>query len=76
MKSVDVLIHLHPELPPEDRAKVEHEVGAAVGVISANFDQHKHPHLLIVQYNPDAVHSSEILELVKRLDPAASLVGL
>ena len=76
MKTVDVLIHVHPELSPEDRAKVAQEVAASVGVISANFDKHKHPHLLIVQYNPDAVQASLILEMVKRLDPAASLVGL
>lgn len=76
MKAVDVLIHMHPELSPADRAKVEQEVAASVGVISANFDKHKQPHLLIVQYNPDAVQSSHILEMVKRLDPAASLVGL
>lgn len=76
MKAVDVMIHVHPELSPNDRAKVEQEVAAAVGVISANFDKHKHPHLLIVQYNPDAVQSSQLLEMVKRLDPAASLVGL
>lgn len=76
MKTVDVLIHVHPELSPQDRAKVAQEVTASVGVISANFDKHKHPHSLIVQYNPDAVQSSQILERVKRLDPAASLVGL
>lgn len=76
MKTVDVLIHVHPELSPKDRAKVEQEVGISVGVISANFDKHKVPHLLIVQYNPDTVHSSQILETVKRLDPAATLVGL
>ncbi|MDO8447836.1 MAG: hypothetical protein Q7T10_03420 [Rhodoferax sp.] len=76
MKAVDVLIHVHPELSPIDRAKVEQEVAASVGVISANFDKHERPHLLIVQYNPDALQSSQILEMVKRLDPDASLVGL
>lgn len=76
MKTVDVLIHLHPELTPQDRAKVEQEVGASVGVVSATFDKHKHPHSLIVFYNPDVVQSSQLLELVRRRDPLASLVGL
>lgn len=76
MKTVDVLVYVHPELAAQDRSRLEREVAAAEGVIAANFDQHKHPHALLVQYNPDAVQSSQLLEMVRREDPAASLVGL
>lgn len=76
MKIVDVLIYVHPELSPEDRAKVEQGVAGCDGVISVNFDKHKHPHALTVEYNPDAVQSKQILEVVRRHDPAATMVGL
>lgn len=76
METVDVLIHVHPELPADARAKIEQEVRDCGGVISAHFNQHKHPHALIVLYNPDVVQSKQMLEVVKRHDPAASIVGL
>lgn len=76
MNIVDVLIYVHPELSPEDRAKVEQGVVACAGVISANFDKHKHPHALTVEYNPDAIQSKQILEAVRRHDPVATMVGL
>jgi hypothetical protein len=76
MKTVDVLIHVHPELSGEDRAKVMQRVSASVGVVSASFDKHKHPHAMTVQYDPDAVQSKQILEVVRQHDPAASMVGL
>lgn len=76
MDTVDVLIYVHPELSPEDRATVAQEVMACAGVIAANFDHHKHPHALTVLYNPSAVKDKQILEVVRRHDPAATLIGL
>ncbi len=76
MDTVDVLIHVHPELSQEARTKLELEVMACAGVIAANFDKHKSPHALTVLYNPDAVQDTQILEVVRRQDPAATLVGL
>ena len=77
MDTVDVLIYVHPELPPEMRAKLEQDVMANTGVIGAHFDEHhKHPHALTVLYNPDAVQNKQILETVRRRDSAASMVGM
>ncbi|MCL4471501.1 MAG: hypothetical protein ACYC05_00975 [Sulfuricella sp.] len=76
MDTVDVLIYVHPELPPETRAKTEQEVMACAGVIAADFDHHKHPHALTVLYNPDEVQDKQILEVVRRYDPAATMVGM
>lgn len=76
MKNVDVLIYVHPELSAEDRARLAREVAGSVGVISANFDQHPHPHALLIQYNPDATQSKQVLEVVRRHDPAATMAGL
>lgn len=76
MSAVDVLIYVHPELSAEDRAKVTQNVLVCVGVVAANFDHHKHPHALMVQYDPDKVNSTQILEVVRRYDPLASMAGL
>ncbi|MDO8890402.1 MAG: hypothetical protein Q7V00_00990 [Sulfurimicrobium sp.] len=76
MDTVDVLIHVHPELTSDARAKVEREVMACAGVIAANFDHHKHPHALTVLYNPDAVKDKQILEVVRQHDAAATMIGL
>lgn len=76
MDTVDVLIHVHPELSPENRGELEQEVMACSGVITADFDHHRHPHALIVLYNPDEVKDKQILEVVRRHDPAATMVGL
>ena len=76
MNIADVLVHVHSELSAADRTKVKQGVSTCVGVVSANFDQHKHPHALIVQYHPETVKSKQILEVVRQYDPAATLVGL
>lgn len=76
MKTVDILIHVHPELSEEDRSRLVREMSESVGVISADFDKHKHPHALTVQYDPDATPSKQILEVVRRHDPAATMIGL
>lgn len=76
MSTVDMLIHVHPELPPEARAEVEQAVSACDGVITANFDHHKHPHALIVLYNSDVIQGKQMLDVVKRHDPTATMAGL
>lgn len=76
MSTADLLVHVHPELPQQARAKVEKDVSDCDGVVSAHFDHHKHPHALIVLYNPDRIKSNKILETVKQHDQAATMAGL
>jgi hypothetical protein len=75
MDIVDILIHVHPELSVEQRAKIEHEVGMNKGVMSVHFSA-VHPHELTVAYDPQAIASKRILELVRVSDEAATMVGL
>jgi len=72
----DIMIYVHPELSTEVRTRIENDIKAHPGVISACFDHHKHPHALTVLYNLDAISEKEILEFVRKYDPAASMVGL
>lgn len=76
MPTADLLIHVHPELSQQARTKVEKDVSDSNGVISAHFDHHKHPHALIVLYNPDSIKSNAILDVAKQYDPAATMAGL
>jgi hypothetical protein len=75
MDIADVLIHVHPELSAPQRAKIEDELGGRNGVISLHFSP-GHPHVLKVAYDPQAITSREILDLVRRWDEAATMVGL
>jgi hypothetical protein len=47
-----------------------------IGVDCAEFDHLPHPHLLMVKYDPDAVEGMELLQMVRKLDPVASMVGM
>lgn len=76
MSTADFLIHVHPELSAGDRAKVEQAVAKSVGVISASFDKHTHPHALMIAYDPDTVRSQQILNVVREFDPAATMIGM
>jgi len=58
MTTVDMLIHLHPELSTEIRAKVEKEVRDCNGVITAILIITT-SHALIVLYNSDVIPSNK-----------------
>ncbi len=76
MDTPDILIHVHPAMSPEKREEVEKAVMGCNGVIAANFDHHKEPHALTVVYNGDAISERQILEVVRKYDPVATMVGL
>jgi hypothetical protein len=75
MNIADILIHVHPELSAQQREKMEAGIGARDGMVSVHFSS-GHLHELIVAYDPEAVSSQQILELVRRWDQAATMVGL
>ncbi|MDA8231637.1 MAG: hypothetical protein M0006_09890 [Magnetospirillum sp.] len=76
MSNVDILIYVHPELPADDRARLENTVRTRAGVLGASFDHHAHPHALMVKYDSDATSGTEILLVVRQTDPVATMVGL
>jgi hypothetical protein len=76
MNTADMLIHVHPELNAQERAYLENWVSGCVGVDCAEFDHHTHPYALIVKYDPDAVRGMQILDMVRKIDPVATRVGL
>ena len=76
MNLADILIHVNPELDANKRTDVTRKVESHVGVDCAEFNHHIHPHALIVKYDPDAVQSMEILNMVRHFDSKAAIVGL
>jgi hypothetical protein len=76
MNTADMLIYVHPELEAQKRTDLARMVEGRVGVDCAEFDHHAHPHALIVRYDPDAVRGMQILDMVRRTDPLAAIVGL
>jgi len=73
MNYLEVLIYLSPELSQENRNKVRSSILKRAGVMSADFDPVRHPHVMVAHYNSSTVRYTKILEEVKSIDPAADL---
>ncbi|KVW91324.1 heavy-metal-associated domain-containing protein [Thiobacillus denitrificans] len=75
MDFADILIHVHPTLSTEQRAKIEEALSGNQGVVSAHFST-EHPHVLTVAYDPEAAHAGQLLQIVREWDAAATMAGL
>jgi len=75
MDIADILIHVHPDLPIDERVCREEDIQDLDGVISAHFNQ-QHTHLMIVAYNPEAISSAKILDQMGERGVEASKIGL
>ena len=77
MNTADMMIHVHPEFDMQTRTDLERKLEGHMGVDCAEFTPHDaHHHTLLVKYDPDAVEGMEILQMVRSLDPVATMVGL
>lgn len=76
MNTADMLIYIHPEFELQKRTELARIIEGRVGVDCAEFNHHSHPHALIVKYDPDAVRGVQILDMVRKIDPVATIVGL
>jgi hypothetical protein len=73
MNYLEVLIYVSPELSQENRNKVRSSVLKCAGVVSAEFDPVRHPHVMVAHYNSSTVRYTKILQEAKGIDPAADL---
>jgi hypothetical protein len=71
----DVTIHVDENLGSEQRAGVESKLRAIDGVVSVH-NADSTPHLVVVEYNPQKVQSSALLDAVKSENVHAELIGL
>ena len=72
----DFIVHLHPDSSCDDRDSMEKELRNHDGVISVRFDTDKHPHSLVIAYNPEAVTSEVLLEGIRKCDSKAVIAGI
>ncbi|HTN94971.1 MAG TPA: hypothetical protein VMJ33_10345 [Gallionella sp.] len=76
MNTADMLIHVHPELGMQEKTDLERNLEGHVGIDCAQFSHRPHSHELMVKYDPDALNGMEILQMVRGIDPVATMVGL
>ncbi len=72
---VDVTIHIDKDTDEDTRNNVENGLRIIDGVTSVHMPKDK-PHLIVVEYNPEATSSSHLLTMVKELAGHAELIGL
>lgn len=75
MEMVDVLIHVRADLTTKQRDAMEEELRGYPGMLSVHFSR-EHSHLLVVEYDPNAISSAEILKHVGERGVQASRIGL
>ena len=73
MHTADLMIYVHPQLDETKRVDLERNLMGRIGVDSAEFEHRAHPHALKVKYDADAVRDVDILQMVRKLDPRASV---
>jgi cell division protein FtsX len=75
IKLTDVTIHIDKDTNTDTREAVENTLRAINRVISVHMPSNE-PHLVVVEYNPDATESSQLLTTVKEVAGHAELIGL
>ena len=75
MIMTDVLLHIQPQLQPNEREELEQLIQDCEGVLSAHFNR-KHEHLFMVEYNPLETSSEHLLRCVSERGIQASRIGL
>lgn len=72
---VDVTIHIDKNTDDTTRKEIEKALRGIDGVISVHMPEVER-HLIVVEYNPDAAKSMDLLDAVKPLAGHADLIGL
>lgn len=71
----DILIHIGENLDDTNIHELEKQISFEPGIYSACVNE-KARHLMLVDYDPDTVHATDILSQVKQNGLHAELVGL
>lgn len=75
VKLVDVTIHIDKDTDDATRAEVEKVLRGTAGVISVHMPEEER-HLIVVEYNPDATKSMDLLKAAETVAGHAELIGL
>ncbi len=72
---VDVTIHIDKDTDDATRGEIEKALRGQEGVISVHMPEDER-HLVVVEYNPDATKSLNLLKAVETVAGHAELIGL
>ena len=75
IKMVDVTLHLDEDVSHEDREEFRDSLLGLDGVMAVASPDDK-PHLVTIEYNPDAINSSEFLKAAQGRSLHAELIGM
>jgi hypothetical protein len=70
----EVVVHIDEDLADEQREILEQDLRTLRGILDLSFCRNRH-HLMIVQYQPEMVSSTRLIEQVRRLAGRAQLIG-
>jgi hypothetical protein len=75
IKLIDVTIHIDKDVDSDTRQRIDAALRTKTGVVSVHMPNDK-PHLLVVEYDPDATDSSNMLAAVQQVAGSAQLIGM
>jgi len=71
----DVTLHVDQSLNQNEMGKLETAIRQKEGVVSVHINPQKN-HLVLVQYNPEVVHSKEFMDILQHQGLKGELIGL
>lgn len=74
IKMVDVMLHIDESTTHDDREQLRDTLLAMDGVMAADYHDEK-PHLVLVEYDPDAVKPLAFVDAMKTNGLHGELVG-
>ena len=74
-KMTDVTMHIDEETSSQKREELRNHLLQRDGVMAADC-RDETPHLMVIKYNPDVVHSIELLDVARSSGLHAELFGL
>lgn len=74
-KLAEVTLHIDENTSHDEREKFRDVLLSMDGVMAAAFHDEK-PHLMLIEYNPDAINSIEFVDAAKKQSLHAELIGL
>ena len=73
-KLADVTLHIDEDTSHDERESFRNVLLAMDGVMAAAYHDEK-PHLMLIEYNPDAINSIEFVNAAKKHNLHAELIG-
>lgn len=74
-KMTDVTLHIDDNTSHDEREELRDSLLGLQGVMAAAYHDSK-PHLMVVEYDPDAINSNEFIAAAKNKGLHAELIGL